>query len=537
MSDATPTVSQRLETAARTGSSGACVLHLPGGTQRLDAATVYEMARVRAGRLEDAGVGPGTSVGVAGPNDREWIAWAHAVWMRGATLVPVPVPIRVRDPDATGAQLRALAAGFDCTYVAAHERFAELLPADLAIEWSDSGSRPSELVEPDPRSLAMVLPTSGSTAAPKGVPHSYAVVNGTKPAKIFNLQNHRAVRFLGYAPLAHGGGVLSLYSLAEPWFEFHNLAPERFARSPRDLFKVITDERITSTSAASSALDNALRALERDTTGIDLSSLRVFTFSFEMVDAEVVDRLLEIGVPLGLRSDSLITYYGSSEGGGTKTEFGASIRVLEIDLEELVENGRAVDAIEGRPSKRVASCGVPVRLAMRIAGPDGPLPEREVGEVQFEGRSLMPGYVGPGAEQAYTGTWLHTGDLGFVDRGELFVTGRVKEVIVQLGKKYHPEDIERAAAAGAGVEPSTCVAFAPADGEEGDVVVALEIDEQASSTGVTQAVRAAITNAVGVRVREIVLVAPQSLPKAPNGKTQRLATRDLYARGELPHDR
>ena len=142
----------------------------------------------------------------------------------------------------------------------------------------------------------------------------------------------------------------------------------------------------------------------------------------------------------------------------------------------------------------------------------------------------MDGYVKRDVESPYEEGWLRTGDLGYVADGELFVTGRSKELIVHFGRNYHPEDIEWAALRVSGVLPGSCVAFADPSGEEGAVIVAVESDVD---DDLRSRVRVGITNAIGLTPREVLIVDTGAIPKAANGKIQRLAARDAYARGEL----
>ena len=150
----------------------------------------------------------------------------------------------------------------------------------------------------------------------------------------------------------------------------------------------------------------------------------------------------------------------------------------------------------------------------------------------------MNGYEGPGADDPFEDDgWMRTGDVGFIADGDLFITGRIKEVLVRQGKKYHPEDIESAAAQGAEVPAAACAAFAPVEGEEGEIVVAVETSATSGLVELEQRVRSAVINKVGVTLRTVVFVAPDTLPKASTGKAQRLAARDAFARGELATNR
>ena len=134
---------------------------------------------------------------------------------------------------------------------------------------------------------------------------------------------------------------------------------------------------------------------------------------------------------------------------------------------------------------------------------------------------VTDGYVNTARDGRFLGDWFSMGDLGYMADGELFVTGRSSEVIIPLGLKYHPEDIEQAVQSAAGVPPGRCVAFSPAGGRQEDLVVVVEVgDEQEDLTGV---VSAAIVNAVGLAPSQVLLVPTGSLPTTPNGSSSAAA--------------
>ena len=517
------------------------MFHVDNTPRPLDAAELLEMALTRAGRLVDRGIGKRDRVGVIGPNVAEWCAWSYATWLLGATVVGLPAPLRLRDREAIARQIQAMAEVFECATIASHERFLPVVDPQLALCWDDLDSNagaldPSRVVEGDEDDLAQIVPTSGSTSAPKGVGRTYRTVNELHLAAYFNRANKPLVRYLTYSPMAHGTGSVALLAPIEPWLEAHVLPPERFARDPGELFRLVGRHRIDTMMGTSSAVAAALRAIDQRPEGVDLSSLESCTLAFEMVDPDVLDRLIEVGARFGLRAEAVGVSYGLSEGGGTNAAAGARIRIDEIDLDHLVAHGVARSpAAAGSATKRVASCGTPGALmGLRIAGDDGPRQERHVGEVQFRGPGMMQGYVGATSEEAFTADgWLRTGDVGYLADGELFLTGRIKEVMMQQGKKYHPEDVEWAAARGAGVAPAECVAFTPVGADEGQIIVAVEVPATSGLADLEQRVRASVLNTVGIVLRTVVLVAPATLPKASTGKAQRLAARDQHARGEL----
>jgi fatty-acyl-CoA synthase len=514
----------------------AVVIHRRDDTQRISAHQLLDLATVRRTRLDEHGIARGDRVGIIGPTAPDFVAWSYAVWLAGATLVPLPSPIRVRDAAVLREQTLALSSAFDCRLVVAHPRFVPYGPADLTVAWDDIGlTLVADLTDSGSSGdLAVILCTSGSTALPKGVGMSHRrVLDGYLHLALTNPGRQPKTRTLSFLPLSHSAGLVSMLAVLQRGTESHILAPEVFARDPAEWLRVATRIEATTTNAASSAWAAALQAAIRRPDGIDLSGLRRVCLTMEMVDPTVVDQLIEIGGRFGLRPEVIGAMYGLSEGGATSTVLGEGIHIDHIDLDALASEGRAVPV---RPdagrAKRVAGCGGPVPgLELRVVGPGGAQPDREVGEIQFRGAWTIDSYVGPAADELVVDGWMRTGDVGYLADGELFVTGRVKEIIVHLGRNYHPEDIERAAARAAGVAADACVAFSPTTAPEGEVVIVIESeghDDEAENR-----VRSDVTNGVGLIPSDIIFVARGSLPKAASGKAQRIAARDRHARGEL----
>jgi acyl-CoA synthetase (AMP-forming)/AMP-acid ligase II len=169
----------------------------------------------------------------------------------------------------------------------------------------------------------------------------------------------------------------------------------------------------------------------------------------------------------------------------------------------------------------------------------GPAGEREVGEILIKSPSLMQGYYHNPEEtdKVIKDGWLHTGDLGFVSRGRLFITGRAKEMIIKRGRNYYPYDIERAASEIKGVRKGCLVAFAIPNGETGteDLVLVCETREtgEQRKQQIEKAVASEVLSAVGAKPDQVLLVPPRSIPKTSSGKLQRLLCRQRYLDGTL----
>jgi fatty-acyl-CoA synthase len=489
----------------------------------------------RAARvLQQRGVEPGDRVGLVGPNRPDWVRWAFAVWLAGAVLVPMPYPIRVADPSAFREQIGALFRAAGCRRCVVAPEAGDVLPAPSAIPWSVPVPPRSVDHDHHPRAdeLAVIQFTSGSTASPKGAVLTHSAVLST----VFGLTAALGLRpgqdrLASWLPYFHDYGLFSYLLL--PVFagtELVSLPTEQFARAPDRWLQMLSDTRATVTAGPPSAWAVTLRAAERSAESLDLSSMRMATMAAETIDPRLVDRMEEAAPGMRLDPRALGTGYGLAEATltVTRTPPGSGVHVDEVDLGAL-SRGRADPAGVG-PSKRVVSCGSPLAfIECRLGGPDGALPERAVGEIEVRGPSVMSGYVGPETPDPFRDGWLRTGDLGYLANGELYVTGRIKDLIIVLGQNYPPEDIEWAAGRVPGVRAGRSVAFTR-PGTEDEIVVVVEPRGDSEPDELAGRVRAAVTATVGLTPREVVVLPRGAISKTTSGKLQRAAARQAYTR-------
>ncbi|MFL5799242.1 MAG: AMP-binding protein [Actinomycetota bacterium] len=520
---------------------GALVFHEDSGsTERLTATALLEHAEGAASFLRGRGVSPGDAVGLLGPNDAEWARWAFGIWACGATLVPIQFPLRVRDPGALAEQVASLLGGVPCRIVVAHPGLMDVLPDGLGVAWdARANGRAGPPAAGEPNDVAVAQFTSGTTGAPKAA----VITNGAVVAAIEATAAAYGVTeddvFAGWQPFFHDLGLFGL--LLRPLLlglEAHFISTARFARDPAEWLRLAGRSGATMLAGPSSAWAAATRAASRDASGCDLGSIRMATFSAETVDRRAVEDLMAVGGGLGLRPEALSAAYGMAETtlAVTVTRPGAGLRFDEVGLVELAEHGRAAPA-DGGAVRSVASCGVAVPGAeVRILDPAGDeMPERSVGRVVARAPYLFSGYRSADGDEVFTPDgWLRTGDLGYLAEGELFFTGRQKDVIVVLGRNHDPDDLEWAAGRVPGVRTGRCVALSMPAAGEGSVTVVVEPREGADVGELPILVRRGVIDAIGVVPTEVLVVAAGTVPKTTSGKVRRSALRQAILEGTVP---
>ena len=524
-----------LRTAER--GEGEYVFHLEDGLVRLSSAELAERALHGARRLAAQGVAPGDRIGVFGPNRPEWVIAAFATWLAGATVVPIPKPIRVRARQLLAQANARLLEMADCRRVLVHPELAALVPEELAMSWDADGDATAEPPPlPSGESAAVLQPTSGSTANPKGALVTHAATMAQLEflgRRLWEGEDGRRTS-LNWTPYFHDLGLfLNGVISAGVWgTTTHQLPTELFARDPAEWFRLLSSTGATMTAAPTSAYGAALRATAGRGERIDLSHVEVVLFGAESVDPGVAERMVQGSAGVRFRPEALGSSYGLAEAvlAVTISPVGAGLRLERLSLDALSQL-RAEPAGE-RPARVLASCGRGGdHVELRIAGPEGVLPERHVGEVQIQGPSLMERYVGADAPDPFVDGWLRTGDLGYLADGELFIAGRLKDMVIVLGQNYYPEDFEWAAGGLEGVRPGRCVAFGDDVSER--LVLLVEPSDERDYLALARSVRERVSDAVGVMPAEVAVVPRGTIEKTTSGKLRRSFMRDAYSNGRV----
>ncbi|MFD8708487.1 fatty acyl-AMP ligase [Kitasatospora sp. NPDC059648] len=520
-------------------------------------------ARSRAAALAAAGLGGGSAV-LLYPSGLEFVRTLLGCMYARVSGAPVQVPRR-----ATGlARLRRIADDAGTTTVLTtaevkrdlEERFGDR--TELAgLTLVDTGALPrAEWTGgfPEPEDTALLQYTSGSTGDPKGVmvTHANFLANVAETDELWPSGPDGVV--VSWLPLFHDMGML--FGVLMPLCEgmpAYLMAPDAFVRSPGRWLAAIDRFRGTHAAAPSFAYELCVKAEQEGKVapGLDLSSWRVAANGAEPVRWQAVRSFAEAFAPAGFRPEAMCPGYGLAENTlkATGSRPAEEPALLWVSTDAL-RAGRVTVSAPGADAQPLVGSGVPVLgTTVRIVDPASrtALADREVGEIWVSGPCVAAGYHGRPQESEETfrasidgqeeaGTFLRTGDLGFVHDGELFVTGRLKDVIIRQGRNFYPQDIELSAETAApGLHPNAAAAFSVDDGERERLVIVVEADGRAlRTTGpdeLTARIRAAVHEGQRLDVDEVVIVRRGFLPRTTSGKVQRRACRNRYLNGELKH--
>lgn len=522
---------------------------LGGGEDVVPWRQLHGEAKAVAADLQARGVRPGDKVALLSPTTRHLVTAIQATWLAGATIVVLPLPMRLSSIEEFVAQTRQRIHSANASIVLVDPELAAFVtpePGDPPmVEFSALGGDARGWVRPpvDRDRLAILQFTSGSTSDPKGVmlPDHVLCANLDAIAVAGRLDVDDDV-LVSWLPLYHDMGLVGLLTLAMSTGTRLVLgAPQDFTARPARWMEWVSTYGGTATAGPNFSYVLATRGLKR-ADQLDLSRLRIALNGAEPVDPDQVEAFIEAGRRHGLRPGAVFPAFGMAEVGiaGAFPEPLSGLRTDCVDRRVLeTERYAAPVSPSDEGSRRFALLGQPVPgLEMRIVEPESGnvLQDREVGELEIRGTSVMPGYYERPDVNAQTfrpDGWMRTGDLAYMLRGELVVCGRIKDVIIVGGRNVFPEDVERAVGEIDGIRAGNVIAFGALSerGRESLVLVA-EVKSDDHDT-VRKAVSERVREVVGVPAKDIVLVGAGSLPKTSSGKLQRSLCRQRYQAGNL----
>ncbi len=421
---------------------------------------------------------------------------------------------------------------------------------DLVCVERFEGPAPANAPEPfivDPDDVCFLQFTSGSTAAPKGV-----------------VVTHRSLGANGHSIMQHGLEVDIATDLAVSWLPLYHdmgligfvispltsgletcfIPTLSFIKKPSVWMETISKHKGTVTFAPNFAYGLATkRTPPEKVKDMDLSRLRVLGAGAEPNNPQTLAAFVKHFAPAGLKPEAMMPVYGMAEAtlAMTFSRLDEPLRTEQLDGEIYATEGRAVplppEQQAGRTVVEFVSCGwVFPDHTIEIMDEDGrPLPDRKVGEVVFGGPSVAAGYFenGEATAKSFRSDGLRTGDLGYLADGELFVTGRKKDLIILNGRNYDPQSIEWVVAEIPGVRQGNVIAFSRPGNNTEELVVVAETKEKEDLQALATAIREAIRENHAMNPADIVLLPAGALPKTTSGKLQRQKARAHYLEGTL----
>ena len=521
---------------------------------------LWRRAAAVAGSLRARGIGQRDTVAIMLRTEAAFFPAFFGTLLAGAVPVPVYPPFRpdrIADYAARQGRILSNAGARLLITFAAVERLAGLLRGqvptlsgvatldDLAPEAPADGPLPhrpaSWLTGDDP---ALIQYTSGSTGQPKGV----LLTHVNLLANIRAIRDGLAIRpddaAVSWLPLYHDMGLIgawlgSLYT----GIPVAILSPLAFLSRPARWLWAIHEHRATLSVAPNFAFDLcAAKVTPKEMEGLDLGSLRILLNGSEAILPRTLTRFAERFAPAGLRPDALRPVYGLAE---CSVGLAVTPRRHPPLVDRVAPGFRATGRAEpsaGPDALAFVSCGAALpRHELRVADENGAaLGERLEGRVQFRGPSTMAGYYrNPDATRAVTTRdgWLDSGDLGYLAGGELFLTGRRKDIVIKAGRNIYPHEAEAVVDGVDGVRKGCVAAFGVPDsalGTERLVVVAeTRTAEPARRERMRREILERVADALGVPPDTVVLARPGSVLKTSSGKVRRSGTRDAYRAGTL----
>lgn len=529
-------------------------LYTEAGEEELSYAAIQRGAAAYASRIAAQGLQPGQTVAIMLPTGREYLFSFFGTLMAGGIPVPLYPPARpaqiedhlrrhvgilancraamlITIPEAKTVALLLRAQVESLQQV--------LMPEDLA--GGDAGFTP---LPANPGDIAFLQYTSGSTGNPKGVvlTHANLVANIRGMGEAVQASVNDV--FVSWLPLYHDMGLIGAW-FAALYLGFPTvlMSPLAFLSHPSRWLWAIHRHRGTLSGGPNFSYELCLKRIkDADIEGLDLSCWRYAFNGAEPVSPDTLAAFQKRFARHGLPANALQPVYGLAEAsvGLAFPAPGRHYRIDRIDRAAFQNQGAARPAAAGESDALEVPCCGPVISThyLRVVDSAGvELADRHEGRLQFKGPSATSGYY-RNPEQTrklFAGTWLETGDLAYLADGELYLSGRAKDIIIRGGRNLYPYELEQAVGALPGVRKGCVAVFGSPDQRSGTerVIVLAETRETAADT--LEALRRSINeralDLIGLPADDIVLAPPHTVLKTSSGKIRRAASREYYERG------
>jgi 1-acyl-sn-glycerol-3-phosphate acyltransferase len=525
--------------------------------QTISYRALYEGSRRVAAGLHARGHGPGESVAIMLPTSRGFFEAFLGVLLAGGVPVPIYPPAR---PAQIEEHLRRQAAILSNARVTAlitlpeARRAAGLLRSMVegvgTVQTVEAlaGSGPAPAFQPvlGPDDTALLQYTSGSTGQPKGVVLSHANLLANIRAMGQALDASAADVFVSWLPLYHDMGLIGAW-LACLYHAIPAviLPPLQFLARPENWLRAIHRHRGTLSASPNFGYELCVRRIpDAALEGLDLGSWRFAANGAEPVSAATIRRFSERFARCGFRPEAMAPVYGLAECcvGLAFPPLGRAPPIDRIERDALARRGQAVPAAPTvRDPLELVACGRPLAgHEIRVVDATGrEVPERFEGRLQFRGPSATRGYFRneQKTRELFQGDWLESGDLAYVADGDVYLTGRTKDLIIRAGRNVYAHEIEEAVGDLPGVRKGCVAVFGSTDPEAQTERVVVLAETRAADSAALAALRQRVDEVAGALLDgppdAVVLVPPHTVLKTSSGKIRRAACRDLYEQGRI----
>ena len=531
-------------------------------TEEMTYADLARRVRAVAAGLARLGVGPGTAVGIMLPTGLDYFASFFGAQAAGGIPVPLYPPARksqIEDHLRRQAGILRTAGAVVLVTFSEVLTLARLVGAQLpglkvttVADLSAAGAAGDVFLPPPVRAedIAFLQFTSGSTGNPKGVVLTHANLLANLRAIGKGADIHPEDVVVSWLPLYHDMGLIGCW-MGSLYFGMPLvlMSPLAFLARPSRWLTAIHRHGGTLSAAPNFAYELCVNKVpDEEIAGLDLSSWRMALNGAEPVSPEAIRRFTERFSPYGFRPGSLSPVYGLAESSLAVAfpPLGRPPVVDAVEREPFQRGGKAVPAapeVAADPAAvlRFVSCGMPLAgHEIRVVDDSGrEVGERQEGRLEFKGPSATSGYFrNPEATAKLVhGDWRDSGDRAYMAAGEVYITGRVKDIIIRGGRNLYPQELEGAVGEVSGVRKGCVAVFGspdPATGTERLVVMAETREKgEAERETIRQAIQDATVDLLGTPADVVALVPPNAVPKTSSGKIRRSSAREVYESGRM----
>jgi fatty-acyl-CoA synthase len=534
---------------------------------------LYAAAQKCAEELARRGVPPGGRVSLMLPTSRQFFICFAGILLAGAVPVPIYPPFRAdRIEEYAGRQSAILSNAGVCLLLTFRraEAVAKLLKprvksllevadAEKLLEAAENARPPAPGALPANLSgsrirkgsdLALLQYTSGSTGDPKGVMLTHANLLANMRVIAQGLEMGPQDVGISWLPLYHDMGLIGAWlTLLLHGVPLVVMSPLAFLTRPERWLQAMSKHKGTVTAAPNFAYELCVRKIsDKAMEGVDLSSMRIVMNGAEPVNPETLERFANRFAKYGYRREAMMPVYGLAEAslGVTFPPKNRGPLVECVEREAFTSQGKAVAAKAGDATAiAFVSSGrsFPGHEVMIVDENGNEVAERREGFLWFRGPSSTSGYFenpeatakllprGP-AERAGEYAWVNSGDRAFQANEEIFITGRVKDIIIKGGRNLYPHEVEELVSRAEGTRKGCVVAFGLKDAESGTeklvVVAESRLEDPAKKRALAAAINDEVTRGLGIPPDRVELIPPGSIPKTSSGKLRRDETKQLY---------